>query len=298
MCPYSFIDLLDLHEIMAASGFLNPLRQGRNSRESPSFSSKKRTSSLGEGLPSRRLFSRPGVSVRLESVGRVLCVEDGLDTIAILEATLRGHDLRFARSLREAEEALTSGEFFHLILLDIELPDGSGIDLMSRHASEFEDVSVILLTGKTDLSWKAAAFALGAEDFIEKPFDPQELRLRVEAKLRREQRRRTLHLGSLTCSLDEQRLFKGPQREPVDLTTLEFRIFTLLARTPQKIFARGESLDRVWGSHVAVTERAVDVHVSHLRNKLEDTGVTIEAVVGAGYRLSAPNLSRGRDLSL
>ncbi|MBX3018559.1 MAG: response regulator transcription factor [Bdellovibrionaceae bacterium] len=231
-------------------------------------------------------------------MGRVLCVEDGLDTIAILEATLRGHDLRFARSLREAEEALTSGEFFHLILLDIELPDGSGIDLMSRHASEFEDVSVILLTGKTDLSWKAAAFALGAEDFIEKPFDPQELRLRVEAKLRREQRRRTLHLGNLTCSLDEQRLFKGPQREPVDLTTLEFRIFTLLARTPQKIFARGEILDRVWGSHVAVTERAVDVHVSNLRKKLEDTGVTIEAVVGAGYRLSAPNLTRGRDLSL
>lgn len=229
-------------------------------------------------------------------MGRVLCVEDGLDTLAILEATLRGHDLRFARSLREAETALGSGDFFHLVLLDIELPDGSGLDLMTRFAADFEELPVILLTGKTDLSWKAAAFALGAEDFIEKPFAPQELRLRVEAKLRREQRRRLLHLGTLTCSLDEQRLFKGPQREPVDLTTLEFRIFTLLARTPQKIFTRSEILDRVWGSHVAVTERAVDVHVSNLRKKLEGTGVSIEAVVGAGYRLATPApAGRARD---
>lgn len=231
-------------------------------------------------------------------MGRVLCVEDDLDVLAILEATLRGHDLRFARTVRESEDALNSGEFFHLILLDIELPDGSGLDLMSRHAAEFEELPVILLTGKKDLSWKAAAFALGAEDFIEKPFQPQELRLRVEAKLRREQRKRTLHIGTLTCSLDEQRLYKGAKREAVDLTTLEFRIFTLLARTPQKIFARGEILDRVWGSHVAVTERAVDVHVSNLRKKLEGTGVSIEAVVGAGYRLATPQVARSRELNL
>lgn len=245
-----------------------------------------------------RPFLRGWCRLGSSPVNRILCVEDGLDTIEILEATLRGYDLRIARSLAEAERILSGSPRFQLILLDIELPDGSGLDLFGRQTAVFDEVPVILLTGKTDLTWKAAAFALGAEDYIEKPFQPAELKLRVEARLRRDQRRRNFQIGSLLCSLDEHRLLKGPARELVDLTSIEFRIFLLLARTPQKIFSRSEILDRAWGDHVAVTERAVDVHVSNLRKKLEGSGVAIEAVVGTGYRLILSDSRRQTEFDL
>jgi DNA-binding response OmpR family regulator len=219
---------------------------------------------------------------------KILCVEDGPETIMILEATLRGHELVFAKNLKEAQAALSTGTF-SLVFMDIELPDGSGLDVMASFADQLGSVPVIFLTSKSDFASKAAAFSLGADDFVMKPFEPKELRLRVDAKLRRVSTesvsKRVLKLASLVCSLDEQRIYKDHGKEQVELTTIEFRIFALLARTPNKIFARAEILERVWGQTIAVTDRAVDVHISNLRKKISGTGVTIEAVIGSGYRV-------------
>lgn len=220
---------------------------------------------------------------------RILCVDDAPEVRLILEATLRGHHLTFAATSKEATQILAR-EKFTLILMDIELPDGNGLEIMAEWANQLRHTPVIFLTGKKDFASKVSAFSLGAEDFVLKPFDPQELKLRVEAKLRRASRedeeKSLLRVGPVICNLAEQRLFKNNGSEMIDLTTLEFRVFHLLAQAPNKIFSRSEILERAWGEAVSVTNRAVDVHISNLRKKLAGSGVGIEAVIGAGYRIS------------
>lgn len=220
---------------------------------------------------------------------RILVVDDAPDVVAILEMTLKGYQLTFASSVKQSEEVLAFDQF-DLAVLDIELPDGSGLELMASAQNGQSDMAVIFLTGKKDFASKVSAFSLGADDFMVKPFDPKELRLRVDAKLRKKAAKvasqAVLRVGSLTCNLQEQRLIKNSSRDAIELTSLEFRIFHLLAKTPNKIFSRDEILDRVWGNSFAVTDRAVDVHVSNVRKKLNGTDVTIEAIIGTGYRVS------------
>lgn len=219
---------------------------------------------------------------------RILCVDDAPEIRLILESTLSGHHLSFASSFQEATQFL-SKETFDLVLLDIELPDGNGLEIMASWADHLTDTPVFFITGKKDFASKVTAFSLGAEDFVLKPFDPKELKLRVEAKLRKASRRgegkNILRIGGLICNLSEQRLFKNNNQEPIDLTTLEFRVFQMLAQTPNKIFSRAEILDRAWGDSVSVSDRAVDVHISNLRKKIAGSGVEIEAVIGSGYRI-------------
>lgn len=219
---------------------------------------------------------------------RILCVEDAPDVLMILEATLGKPRLTVATTLKDAY-TLLQDQKFSLVLLDIELPDGNGLEIMASLNDRLADTPVILLTAKKDFASKASAFSLGADDFVVKPFDPRELKLRVESKLKKiasaAEDRDSFRVGPLVCRLQEQRLFIDGNRRPVDLTSLEVRILHLLSRAPNKIFSRSEILDRVWGDSISVTERAVDVHVSNLRKKLAGSGVGVEAVIGTGYRI-------------
>lgn len=221
-------------------------------------------------------------------MAKILCVEDAPDTVAILQILLKDHSPTFVSSLLEARRLLET-RTYQLLLLDVNLPDGTGIDLMTQIYSEQKGIDVVFLTGRKDLETKATAFSLGAEDFIAKPFDPIDLKLRIDAKLRKRERSQLqnnqLKIGQLALYLDEHRAVNTQTNQTLDLTTLEFRLLALFIRTTQKVFTRPEILDRVWGTAVSVSERAVDVHVSNLRKKLAGTGVTISSVVGAGYRL-------------
>lgn len=220
---------------------------------------------------------------------KILCVEDSPETLAILQATFNGHEVHTAANLALARERLAS-ERFSILLLDIDLPDGNGMDLCAELPEMNRHLPVIFLTGKGDFPTKVSAFALGAEDFVQKPFDPKELRLRTESKARKSQQQQKaaqlIRVGDILCNLDEQRVYST--REPsrmINLTGLEFRILVLLARTPNKVFTRFEILERVWGIESDVTERAVDVHISNLRKKLQLSDVQIEGVIGTGYRV-------------
>lgn len=220
---------------------------------------------------------------------KILCVEDSPETLNILRATFNGHEIHTASTLGTAREQLLS-EKFSVLLLDIELPDGNGMDLCADLPDLNKDLPVIFLTGKQDFPTKVSAFALGAEDFVQKPFDPKELRLRTEAKARKNQQMlkaaKIIQVGEIICNLDEQRIYSSRSpNKAINLTGLEFRILVLLARTPNKIFTRQEIVERVWGGDSDVTERAVDVHVSNLRKKLQLTDVNIEGVIGTGYRV-------------
>jgi DNA-binding response OmpR family regulator len=219
---------------------------------------------------------------------KILCVEDSPETLMVLEATLGKSRLTVATSVREAYDFLTEQEFA-LVLLDIELPDGTGFEVMASLAERLRGTPIIILTGKRDFASKVSAFTLGADDFVMKPFDPRELKLRVDAKLKKaadaSDEKGSIRVGPVVCQLQEQRLFLNGNKKPVDLTSLEVRIFHLLAQAPNKIFSRAEILDRVWGDSFSVTERAVDVHISNLRKKLDGSGVNVEAVIGTGYRI-------------
>ncbi len=219
---------------------------------------------------------------------KILVVEDAPEILLILENVLQGYDYLFATSLKQAQDLLARTQF-SLVLLDVELPDGNAFDFMATAGDKFRGAQVIFLTGRGDLASKASAFSLGADDYIVKPFDANELKLRIDAKLRKfaatANQQSIMRLGRLVCNLQEQRLFKNDTGQMIDLTFLEFRIFRLLAGTQNKIFSRAEILDRVWGHSISVTDRVVDVHISNLRKKLAGTGVNIEAVIGTGYRL-------------
>lgn len=218
----------------------------------------------------------------------LLCVEDTPDTRLILKATLGAYPLQFASTMKEAVECLNS-EQYSLVLMDIELPDGNGLEIFASFAEKLKGVPFIFLTGRLDYAAKAAAFSLGAEDFVVKPFDPRDLKLRVEAKLRKVQSAapgaQDIRVGDLQCLLEEQKLVKQSTGETIELTGREFRMFYLLAKNPNKVFTRAEILERIWGESVSVTDRAVDVHISNLRKKLSGSSVTVEAIVGSGYRL-------------
>lgn len=220
---------------------------------------------------------------------RILCVEDADDILEILTTTLESHQLTFARTIKDALRLLST-DSFSLMLLDIELPDGSGFEILAQLQEKLKDLPVICLTGKKDFGSKVSAFSLGVDDFIQKPFDPREVKLRVDAKLRKltsaRQEGQMLRVGDLSFSSEEQRLQRSSDNKFIGLTAHEFRIFQLLARTPNKVFKRVEILDRVWTDSVSVTDRTVDVHISNLRRKLRGTRVSIETVIGTGYRLS------------
>jgi DNA-binding response OmpR family regulator len=220
---------------------------------------------------------------------RILCVEDANDTIEILSSTLYGYEVSFAKTVKEALDQLESKPF-ELVLLDIELPDGSGFEILAHLQSKRKNLPVICLTGKKDFSSKVSAFSLGADDFVQKPFDHRELRLRVDSKLRKVDQNKVandrIYIGDLTCILQEQRLRNNLDGRAIDLTSHEFRIFRLLAKTPNKIFTREEILDRIWTDTVSVTDRTIDVHISNLRKKIQGSQVTIETVIGAGYRIA------------
>lgn len=221
---------------------------------------------------------------------KILCVEDSQETIHILENALAGHHLAFATTVSQALNILNN-DHFSMMLLDVELPDGNGFEVLAVSAERLKNTPVIFLTGRRDFASKVSAFSLGADDFIEKPFDPKELKLRVDSKLRKmsanqQQGEESYKVGNLVCNPQEQRIYTDQaENKFIDLTSLEFRIFYLLSRTPNKIFSRAEILDRLWGNSYSVSERAVDVHISNLRKKLLKTNVGIEAVISSGYRI-------------
>ncbi len=219
---------------------------------------------------------------------KILCVDDAPDVLLMMEQIFQGYDYSLASSLQQAS-GLVDRSKYSVILLDVELPDGSGFDFMTSAIGRLNGSQIIFLTGRNDIASKASAFSLGADDYVVKPFDPTELKFRVDAKLRKAaasvNQQSLLRVGGLVCNLQDQTVCKTDSGEPLDLTFIEFKIFRLLATTPNKIFGRSEILDRVWGHAVSVTDRVVDVHISNLRKKIMNNGVTIEAVIGTGYRI-------------
>ncbi len=220
----------------------------------------------------------------------ILCVEDNPEIQILVEAALDAHQVTLASTLTEAKACL-SKQRYDLVILDLELPDGDGMKFLTGLNSSEQATSVFILTGKTETANKVIAFSLGVDDFISKPFDPIELRARVNAKLKKasaaSDQKALIKLKDLTIDVEKQRVSIATKAGPetISLTSLEFRLLLTFARSPDRVFSRAKLLDTVWGSDVAVTDRTVDTHVGHLRKKISASAVKIETVLNEGYRL-------------
>jgi len=149
-------------------------------------------------------------------------------------------------------------------------------------------IPILMLTARTDESDKVSGLDAGADDYITKPFSTQELLARIRAVLRRrapEQAADSVTVGPLT--LDGATYRVSLQGTPLKIGPTEFKLLNYLMRHAERVHSRSQLLDKVWGDHVFIEERTVDVHVKRLREALGAAGVMVETVRGAGYRLTA-----------
>ncbi|MFT4191898.1 MAG: phosphate regulon transcriptional regulator PhoB [Comamonas sp.] len=222
---------------------------------------------------------------------RVLIVEDEPAIAELLAINLRhgGFEPVIAGD-GDAAKAAMSTILPDVILLDWMLPGQSGIALARawRADSRIKQVPLLMLTARGDEPDKIAGLDAGADDYITKPFSPQELLARIRAVLRRrapEQVRDSVALGELALDAETYRVSYQGQELKVGPT--EFRLLHYFMKHAERVHSRSQLLDKVWGDHVFIEERTVDVHVKRLREALGAAGVMVETVRGAGYRMTA-----------
>ncbi len=219
---------------------------------------------------------------------KVLAIEDDLEAVALIERSLGSvAGLRTVGSLSEARAVLTEDPP-DLVILDLGLPDGDGLGFCDelRGAPFGFEMPIIFLTACTDLATKLAAFSLGADDYMPKPFEPAELRARVEARLRGTRATRELRVGPLWIRTDRQEVRLGSSgAPPLSLTRQEYRVLLHLAQHPEQVFSRRELIAAVWSGSVVDT-RTVDTHIGNLRRKLGQWHWMVGSIRGVGYRFS------------
>jgi DNA-binding response OmpR family regulator len=178
----------------------------------------------------------------------------------------------------------TSG-LYDLIVLDWMLPDLDGLSLCRRLRELGTSLPILMLTSRSDLSERVMALDAGADDYMMKPFEIEELVARVRALLRRVAGVGKTSVGALSIDPRQRRATLGSS--PIDLTTREYALLSYLARRADQIVTRSELLAHVWSTRFDPGSNLVEVHVSRLRDKLGRSAWMIETVRGAGYRLRA-----------
>jgi len=222
---------------------------------------------------------------------KILLVEDSLDVAErVAEALGDDFDVTTVRTAREGG-ARARETHFDLVMLDVALPDGDGFALCRAIQQDAADTVIVFLATRSDTEDRIAAFSVGADDYLESPFDGRELHTRVMARLRRLRGLRRgdarLERGDLRLDLARQRavLVGAAGEEELDLTPHEFRLLFQLARDADQAVSREDLMRSVWGN-VVVYERTIDSHLSNLRKKLGARSRYIQSVRGVGYRFS------------
>ncbi|MFO7942037.1 MAG: response regulator transcription factor [Bacillota bacterium] len=219
---------------------------------------------------------------------RILIIEDDGNIRKLLALYLEREGFKVLTAASGEEGlALFSSEAPDLVILDIMLPDIDGWEICRRIREKYT-CPVIMLTALDSTRDKVAGLEIGSDDYITKPFEPREMVARVRAVLRRSSgtvRGPILRFPELTIDQNAHRVISGG--EEVHLTAKEFDLLWLLANHPGQVFTRDQLLDRIWGYEFYGNIRTVDVHIRHLREKLEpdpDHPQYIKTVWGVGYK--------------
>ena len=220
----------------------------------------------------------------------VLVVEDEPAIAELIAVNLRhnGFAPTWAMDSDSAQRELNA-VLPDVILLDWMLPGESGIALARRWRADerTKAVPIIMLTARGDEADRVAGLDAGADDYIAKPFSTKELLARIRAVLRR---RAPQHAGGVVrvaaLQLDAATHRVLFNEQPVKLGPTEFKLLHFLMNHPERVHSRAQLLDKVWGDHVFIEERTIDVHVKRLREAMGGAGAMVETVRGAGYRLT------------
>ena len=226
----------------------------------------------------------------MRNMPSVLVVEDESAIAELIVVNLRHNGFRPIWAMdstgaqREIDAAVPD-----LILLDWMLPGESGLVLAKRWRAHprTKAVPIIMLTARGDEADRVAGLDAGADDYIAKPFSTKELVARIRAVLRRrapEQLGKPLQVGAL--NLDPATYRVSFNQQPLKLGPTEFKLLYYFMGHAERVHSRGQLLDNVWGDHVYIEERTVDVHVKRLRESMGTAGAMVETVRGAGYRLT------------
>ena len=227
-------------------------------------------------------------------MGRILLVEDEPAIAELISLNLRhsGYEVEVAGNSHDALSAIRDA-LPDLVVLDWMLPGESGIELAQRWRREARtrDLPIVMLTARCEDRDIVQGLDSGADDYLTKPFSPTELLARIRSVLRRKAPQSTdtvVRVGPLTLDPATMRVTGGDVQ--VKLGPTEFRLLRYLMSHPERVHSRSQLLDRVWGDHVFIEERTVDVHVKRLREALAaaDCATMVETVRGAGYRLTKP----------
>jgi DNA-binding response OmpR family regulator len=226
-----------------------------------------------------------------EASARILLVDDeeAIQTLLAYPLRKEGYEVVVARDGREALDTFSGGRF-DLVVLDVMMPRLDGIEVCRRLRSRSQ-VPIIMLTARDDEVDKVLGLEIGADDYITKPFSVREFRSRVRAALRRTRmsgagnEEDAITAGEMT--IDRARRQVKVRGERVQLTYVEFEILAALAASPGRVFDRDTLLERVWGDSAYRDPRTIDVHIRHLREKIEKDAKEPEylfTVRGVGYR--------------
>jgi len=226
---------------------------------------------------------------------RLMIVDDEFEMRTLLAEYFRrlGFEVAEKESAAAALQTVTT-ESFDCFILDVSMPEMSGIELLKKLRDRGIDTPALFLTAHDMLDDKVAGFEAGADDYLAKPFSPRELEYRIEALLRRGQTAKQdggdedrMEIGDLVVDKRRHEVSRGGSG--IDLTPLEFQILELLASEPGRAWSRNDLLDRVWSTEYEGYQRNIDPHINRLRKKLEADPKNphyVLTVRGVGYKLN------------
>lgn len=219
----------------------------------------------------------------------ILIVDDEPSILQLSRMYLEREGFRVT-SAQDGEAALSAVERLHpaLVVLDVMLPKLDGFEVCRRLRASQSDIPILMLTARSEDIDKILGLELGADDYLTKPFNPRELTARVRAILRRSERKppltaKPIQIGDLF--IDPARREARLSHSTLSLRTQEFDLLLTLAEHHGLVLTREQILQKAWGFDFYGQTRTVDVHVAHLRKKLEGSSVKIETVTGVGYKL-------------
>ncbi|WP_394866912.1 response regulator transcription factor [Paraclostridium bifermentans] len=220
---------------------------------------------------------------------KILIVEDDLKISTMLKTLLTKNQYEVKSAFSGTEAILLlQNESFDLVLLDLMLPGLTGEEVLTKINEQFK-IPVICVSAKDDLNTKIEVIQAGADDYITKPFNNEELIVRIGAVLRR------VNNGPKNTNanifkfkdlvLDSENHSVHINENPIELTVKEYAILELLISNPKKVFTKQNIFESIWSEEYIIDERAVTVHVSNLRNKLNSGDKYIKTVWGIGYKM-------------
>ena len=224
-----------------------------------------------------------------DHMAMILCIDDEQNILDLITFNLEAAGYTTIATTTAAEGlSIAFDQSPAAILLDLMLPDIDGLEVCRRlkESSATSSIPIIMLTAKDSDVDKVLGLELGADDYMTKPFSVRELVARVKALLRRcasPEDTRMIHIGGLTIDCENYEAFRNGEK--LQLTLKEYELLRALALAQGKVLTRDYLLDRIWGYEFLGETRTVDVHIRHLRQKLQDDADMIETVRGVGYRM-------------